>query len=92
MANSLEYSKWYTYAEAAKTIGVSIEWAERWLGAALREGTISNGNGKDKPVLISGADIKKVCMKRWQQLETELQWRAFDRVRARERGEPIEED
>ncbi len=92
MAANLEYSKYYTMEQAAKAIGVSTEWAERWLGAALKEGIISNGNGKDKPVLISGADIKKVCMKRWQQLESELSWRAFARVRAREQGLPFEEE
>jgi transposase len=92
MASGLEYSKFYTYEESAKVLGVSLAWVERWVGNAIKTGMIISKNGKKEPVLVSGADLKKVAMKRWAQLEAELQWRAFERVRARERGLEIEED
>lgn len=88
---SLEYSRLYDYPQAAKALGVSLEWVQRWVGAAIREGLISNKGAKEDPILVTGAALKQVAMKRWQQLETELQWRAFERVRARERGLPMDE-
>jgi transposase len=92
VATQLEYSRYYTFPEAAAALGVSLEWVDRWVGNAIKQGLIASKNGHDAPVLVSGADLKKVCMKRYAQLETELHWRAFERVRARERGEVIEEE
>jgi len=91
MAN-LEYSKLYDFEQSAKALGVSLAWIERWVGNAIKQGLISNKGAKEDPTLVNGADLKKVAMKYWSQLSTELQWRAFERVRARERGEPIEEE
>ncbi len=87
----LEYSRLYDFPEAAKALGVSLQWVERWVGNAIKTGMITSKNGKDTPVLVSGADLKTVAMKRWSQLESELHWRAFERVRAREQGREIEE-
>ncbi len=88
---ALEYSRLYDFPQAAKALGVSLEWVTRWVGNAIKTGMISSKNGKDSPILVSGSDLKTVAMKRWAQLESELQWRAFERVRARERGLPMDE-
>ena len=86
----LEYSKLYDFPQAAQALGVSLAWVERWVGNAIKQGVISNKGAKEDPILVNGADLKKVAMQRWQQLESELQWRAFARVRAREQGLPFE--
>jgi transposase len=90
MVGNLEYSKLYTFEEAAKVLGVSLKWTQRWVSNAISTGMISNKNGKDEPVLVSGADLKTVAMKRWAQLESEYHWNAFNLQRAREQGRPMD--
>jgi transposase len=92
MVQELEYSRLYTFEQAATALGVSLEWVQRWVNNAIKQGMITNKNGKDKPILVNGADLKTVAMKYWSQFATELQWRAFERVHSRERGEPVEEE
>ncbi len=92
MAQQLEYSRLYNFEESARALGVSLEWVERWVGGAIKQGLISNKGAKEDPVLVSGSDLKKVAMQRYAQLETELRNQAFLRVRARERGLPFDEE
>ncbi len=88
---ALEYSRLYDFPQAARALGVSLAWIERYVGNAIKQGMISNKGAKEDPTLISGNDLKIVAMKQWNALEAELQTRAFERVRMRERGEIIEE-
>jgi transposase len=87
----LEYSKLYNYEQAAKAIGVSLAWIGRWVTHAIKNQLVLN-HGSEKNPKITGADLKRVCMKRYAELEAEYHWRAFERVRAAEKGLPFEEE
>ncbi len=83
---SLDYSRYYTYEEAAKALGVSVEFAQKWIDHSIKQGLVTNGNGKDKTVMVSGASLKTICMKRYAQLEDELRNQALKRIQARDRA------
>lgn len=83
---TLEYSRLYDFPHAAKALGVSLEWVEKHVGNAIKQGMISNKNGKERPVLVSGNDLKTVAMKRYSQLEAELLRQAAIRIQARDRA------
>lgn len=83
---ALEYGRYYDYEQAAQALGVSVEFAQKWIDHSIKQGLVLNGNGKREPVLVSGADLKKICMARWQPLENELRNQALKRVQARDRA------
>ncbi len=87
----LEYSRTYSFAQAAEAIGVSLAWIERWVTHAINNQLVLN-HGSEKNPKITGSDLKKICMTRYAELESEYHWRAFERVRAREHGVSFEEE
>jgi hypothetical protein len=91
MAEALDYSRLYSFQEAADAIGVSLAWTERWVGHAIKSGIVMNLGTKHTPK-VTGSDLKRICMKRFAELETELRWRAFERIREREQAALAEEE
>ncbi len=86
MAQTLDYSGLYDFDQAATALGVSRAWVEKYVGNAIKQGLITSMNGKEEPILVTGAALKKIAMQRWAQLETELRNQAFLRVRARDQA------
>ncbi len=89
---SLDYSRYYTYEQAAQALGVSVEFAQKWIDHSIKQGLVINGNGKELPVMVSGAALRTICMKRYGALEAELIHQARLRIDERDRAELRERD